>query len=128
MGTEYLMVAAIDFGTTFSGYAFSTRADFEKDPLKISANQAWVSGQRYLLSMKTPTTLLLTKAGKFVSFGYEAETKYYNIALENKMRNFLFFERFKMKLHQNYEVKYKINWSKKVFCQHFSLVNANRSQ
>ena len=108
MGTEYLMVAAIDFGTTFSGYAFSTRADFEKDPLKISANQAWVSGQRYLLSLKTPTTLLLTKAGKFVSFGYEAEMKYYNnIALENEMEDYLFFERFKMKLHQHNEVKYK---------------------
>ena len=107
MGTDYLIVAAIDFGTTFSGYAFSTRADFEKDPLKISANQAWVSGQRYLLSLKTPTTLLLTKAGKFVSFGYEAVMKYYNIALENEMEDYLFFERFKMKLHQHNEVKYK---------------------
>ena len=108
MGTEYLMVAAIDFGTTFSGYAFSTRAHFEKDPLKIRANQAWVSGQKYLLSLKTPTTLLLTKAGKFVSFGYDAEMKYYNnIALENEMEDYLFFERFKMKLHQHNEVKYK---------------------
>lgn len=32
---KYLVVAAIDFGTAYSGYAFSTRNDFEKDPLKV---------------------------------------------------------------------------------------------
>lgn len=32
---DYLLVAAIDFGTAFSGYAFSPRVDFNKDPLKV---------------------------------------------------------------------------------------------
>ena len=106
MGTKYLMVVAIDFGTTFSGYALSTLADFEKDPLKIYSDRECFSGQRHLLSLKTPTTLLLTKAGEFVSFGHEAEMKYFNnIALENEKEDF--FERFKMKLHQHNEVKYK---------------------
>lgn len=31
----YIMVAAIDFGTAYSGYAFSMRDDFLKDPLKV---------------------------------------------------------------------------------------------
>jgi len=35
MDDGYLVVAAIDFGTAYSGYAFSTRADFKKDPLKV---------------------------------------------------------------------------------------------
>jgi hypothetical protein len=39
--SNYLMVAAIDFGTTYSGYAFSTISNFKLDPLKIHVNQAW---------------------------------------------------------------------------------------
>jgi hypothetical protein len=31
-----IMVAAIDFGTTYSGYAFSFRHEYEADKLKIS--------------------------------------------------------------------------------------------
>jgi len=30
-------VAAIDFGTTFSGYAYQGRNDFETNPLKVSS-------------------------------------------------------------------------------------------
>lgn len=30
-----LFVAAIDFGTTYSGYAFSARNDFDSDPTKV---------------------------------------------------------------------------------------------
>ncbi|WAQ99507.1 hypothetical protein MAR_023880 [Mya arenaria] len=37
--TERLLVAAIDFGTTYSGWAFSFRHDFEADPTKIQAKQ-----------------------------------------------------------------------------------------
>jgi hypothetical protein len=36
-----LMVAAIDFGTTYSGYAFSTSHDFSINKLDIKANQVW---------------------------------------------------------------------------------------
>ncbi|XP_062591035.1 heat shock 70 kDa protein 12A-like [Saccostrea cucullata] len=104
MGDGYFMVAAIDFGTTFSGYAFSTSAEFKKDPLKIHANQAWVSGQRYLLSLKTPTSLLLDKEGKFVSFGFDAENRFSDIVLDEKEDEFMFFNRFKMKLHKNREL------------------------
>jgi hypothetical protein len=57
--SDYLMVAAIDLGTTFSGYTFSTIANFKLDPLKIHANQAWNAGGRQLLSLKTPTCLRL---------------------------------------------------------------------
>jgi hypothetical protein len=32
---DYLFVAAIDIGRTYTGYAFSSRDDFKKDPLKI---------------------------------------------------------------------------------------------
>jgi len=32
---NFLLVAAIDFGTAYSGYAFSSREDFKRDPLKV---------------------------------------------------------------------------------------------
>ena len=32
----HFIVAAIDFGTTFSGYAFSFKHDFDKDPTQVS--------------------------------------------------------------------------------------------
>ncbi|VDI61183.1 Hypothetical predicted protein [Mytilus galloprovincialis] len=83
MDSNHLLVAAIDFGTTYSGYAFSTRSDFERDPLKIRANQAWNAGGRQLLSLKTPTVILLDKDKKFVSFGYEAENQYSDLLMDN---------------------------------------------
>ena len=70
MSLEYEMVAAIDFGTTFSGYAFS----FKTDKDKILMNRSW--GQNVgFMSYKTPTCLMLNEANKFVAFGYEAENR-----------------------------------------------------
>ena len=37
MAMDYVMVAAIDFGTTFSGYAFS----FKSNPEDIKMNKNW---------------------------------------------------------------------------------------
>ena len=88
---EYLFVAAIDFGTTYSGYAFSSRDDFKKDPQKIVANQAWNAGSQRHFSLKTPTCLLLDDKEELVSFGYEAENKYSNIVIDRKQNEYLFF-------------------------------------
>ena len=35
LNDDFLLVAAIDFGTAYSGYAFSYRTEFSKDPLKV---------------------------------------------------------------------------------------------
>ena len=43
--SEHLIVVAIDFGTTYSGYAFSLGTEFEKDPAKISSNKPWIASQ-----------------------------------------------------------------------------------
>lgn len=101
MAGTHKMVVAIDFGTTYSGYAFSSRSDFEINPLKISAVQPWTSDQKYNYSLKTPTTLLLDKTGKFIAFGFDAELQYNDIAIEGDQKDFLYFERFKMSLHNN---------------------------
>lgn len=93
-----LLVAAIDFGTTFSGYAFSFLHDYNRDPLKISAN-TWTAGVGNLVSLKTSTCVLFDSTQKFHSFGYEAEEKYSNLALDDQHHDWYFFKRFKMMLY-----------------------------
>jgi hypothetical protein len=98
---KYLFLAAIDFGTTYSGYAFSSRDDFKRDPLKIIANQAWNGGSQRHFSLKTPTCLLLDIKKELVSFGYEAENNYSDIVIDRKQNGYFFFQRFKMQLYKN---------------------------
>lgn len=94
------LVVAIDFGTTFSGYAFQFRHDYESDGIRsIFANTSWVAGGDGLMSWKTPTTLLLNTDDSFNSFGYEAEEEY-NDSIENdEHHDYHYFRRFKMMLH-----------------------------
>ncbi|XP_078325395.1 heat shock 70 kDa protein 12B-like [Crassostrea virginica] len=93
-----LLVAAIDFGTTFSGYAFSFLHDYNRDPLKISTN-SWNAGIGKLMTLKTSTCVLFDATGKFHSFGFEAEEKYSNLALEDNHHDWYYFRRFKMMLY-----------------------------
>ncbi|OWF41867.1 Heat shock 70 kDa protein 12B [Mizuhopecten yessoensis] len=98
---DNLLVAAIDFGTTFSGYAFSFRHDYDLNRLNIFANTSWIAGGAGLVSWKTPTTLLLNADQSFNSFGYQAEEDYIGI-LDNDDEdpdNYYYFKRFKMLLH-----------------------------
>lgn len=102
-----LFVAAIDFGTTYSGYAFSSKDDWEKEPLKIHAN-VWNAGTKSLLSTKAPTTLLLSPNKQFLAFGYDAETKYTDLAEdEDDFGSYYYFNCFKMLLHNN---KVRLRW------------------
>uniref|UniRef100_K1RRW5 Heat shock 70 kDa protein 12B n=1 Tax=Magallana gigas TaxID=29159 RepID=K1RRW5_MAGGI len=93
-----LLVAAIDFGTTFSGYAFSLLHEYKKDPLKIST-ATWTAGSGGLVSLKTSTCVLFDSKQTFHSFGYEAEEKYSNLALDEKHLDWFYFSRFKMILY-----------------------------
>nr|XP_034302783.1 heat shock 70 kDa protein 12A-like [Crassostrea gigas] len=93
-----ILVAAIDFGTTYSGYAFSLLNEYKKDPMAISTNK-WTAGSGGLVSIKTPTCVLFDSTGKFHSFGYEAEENYSNLALEDEHQNWFYFSRFKMILY-----------------------------
>jgi hypothetical protein len=101
LAEDYLFVAAIDFGTTYSGYAFSSRDHFKKNPLEIRTNQAWNAGSHRHLSLKTSTCLLLNDKEELVSFGYEAENKYSDIVIDCKQNEYFFFQHFKMQLHKN---------------------------
>ncbi|XP_053398895.1 heat shock 70 kDa protein 12A-like isoform X2 [Mercenaria mercenaria] len=83
-----LLVAAIDFGTTYSGYAYS----FIKTPNEILTNY-WEN-----TAMKTPTVVLMDPQKRFHSFGDEARRDYEQLMKTGAHKKWYLFERFKMKL------------------------------
>ncbi|KAL3878557.1 hypothetical protein ACJMK2_030894 [Sinanodonta woodiana] len=94
----YPLVAAIDFGTTYSGYGFSFQDEYQKDPCKIYTN-VWNVGSSSLVSPKAPTCALFDTHKKFHSFGYEAEDKYADLAADDEADGWYYFRRFKMTLY-----------------------------
>ena len=94
-GESINLVAAIDFGTTYSGYVFS----LAHDELKFYGPQIWNSGHGGMSSLKTPTSLLLNPDQTFNSFGFEAEDKFAELVADENHHEFYLFQRFKMELH-----------------------------
>ena len=97
-----LMVAAIDFGTTYSGYAFSFPHDHigdEANPDKIYVSN-WENEGGSRMYAKTPTCLLLDSGGNLHSFGSAAMEKYSSLTDDDEHHDWYFFWQFKMILHQ----------------------------
>lgn len=97
---DQLLIAAIDIGTTHSGYAYSFEDDYKVDPLKISINPIWTAGSSHLVSLKAPTCVLLGPRQEFKAFGYEAEDFYTDLALDENHLEYYFFKGFKMVLYE----------------------------
>lgn len=112
---QHLVVVAIDFGTTFSGYAFSFVQDRDNSvdkenaantwqggsmPGPIHMMRRWEGGDPGVINQKSPTTLLLTPSGEFHSFGFTARNFYHDLDPIEAQR-WLYFEKFKMTLHNN---------------------------
>ena len=102
------MVAAIDFGSAYSGCAFSFKSNFIKNPLEICVMGI---GQKGLESLKVPTVLLLDPNKNFSAFGFEAEEKYTELIQDDPdaANNWYYFSRFKMQLYQNRVRKFFFN-------------------
>jgi hypothetical protein len=99
--SKSLIVAAIDFGTTFSGYAFALRHDYKVDHMRVSGN-LWQRGSQPGLSLKTPSCILFDPTQKFHSFGSDAEDKYVDLAQEDEHIDWFYFKRFKMQLYDKH--------------------------
>uniref|UniRef100_A0A3Q1F679 Uncharacterized protein n=1 Tax=Acanthochromis polyacanthus TaxID=80966 RepID=A0A3Q1F679_9TELE len=87
-------IIAIEFGTTFSGYAYSmTPREEEADPyIKYWGEEV---GKE---TPKTPTCILFNEQEEFLKFGYEAKLVYGKMRGEEARKNF-FFNCFKMSLY-----------------------------
>ena len=104
MSSDKLFVVAIDFGTTYSGYAFSNI--HRKDEI---FTHNWIEGISQ--APKTPTSILFTPWKSFQSFGYEAEEKYAALSQDGEHKDWYFFKRFKLTLYNN---KVGYQWSIKL--------------
>lgn len=90
------IIASLDIGTTYTGYAFALTKDLSEDHTNISINKEWISGNSKLITLRTPSSILLTPEKRFHSFGYEAEWKYGQLAAEENQTGWFYFRRFKM--------------------------------
>jgi len=90
----YRVVAAIDFGTTYSGYAYA----FTDQPDSIYLMRRTDSNQPGVSNYKVPCILLLDENGEFDSFGNEARERYHDME-EGKARKYYYLEKFKLALH-----------------------------
>lgn len=93
---HHRVVVAVDFGTTFSGYAYS----FTNDPDSINVMRKWEGGDPGVTNMKTPTILLMSPDGRFHSFGFTARDFYHDLD-HNEAKKWLYFDKFKMTLHSS---------------------------
>ena len=108
------MVAAIDFGTTYSGYAFAMKDKMDC----IQMNKNW-GAEFGCTSYKTPTSVLVDPEKKFRSFGYEAQQQYAEL-VEKEDQEYMYFERFKMALHNK-----KVAWH--YFLKYVVIVNIHKA-
>ena len=95
---SFLATVAIDFGTTYSGFAFSFNKEQGED--SIFMNRDWVNELGHRTS-KTPTCLLLNPDLSFNSFGYGAVENYTNLKSLSEEKEYFFFQHFKMLLHND---------------------------
>jgi hypothetical protein len=74
---DYLLIAAIRFGTKFSGYVFSTGNDESKCPAKAYLKQ-WTCPYSLMKSdvTSTSTCVLFSEGQQFQNFGLTAEVQY----------------------------------------------------
>lgn len=92
MSSSKLVSVAIDFGTTFSGYAFSFRHNKENI-------QTYLWRAQNYESPKTPTCILFNPLKQFHSFGLEAEDKYGKLSRTAEAESWYFFKQFKLALY-----------------------------
>lgn len=76
---KHIFVGAIDFGTSYSGFAHSSK----ERPSDIYLRR-WSSGYSLLETEKTPTCILFDSDKEFLAFGYEAENQYVGYTQEKQ--------------------------------------------
>ncbi|XP_076117417.1 heat shock 70 kDa protein 12A-like [Mytilus galloprovincialis] len=105
-----LVCAALDIGTTHSGYAYSTRNEYEKEQTNIHTN-IWKGSS--LCSFKAPTAVLLDSGQKLVAFGYEAENMYSELVADEEHEDYYYFRKLMMLpekgINRNTEIMDELN-------------------
>ena len=100
-GDNFKIIAAITLGTPFSGYAYSSKTTFRRDPLKVLQKERWYSDSISRKIIKTATCLLLRKNMEFVAFGYDALKRYGHLKYQGKHKAYILFRGFNLQLYDS---------------------------
>ncbi|XP_043084959.1 heat shock 70 kDa protein 12A-like [Puntigrus tetrazona] len=91
---QFLYIA-IDFGTSYSGYAFSFKTDKHLEQIRLPS---WGMNQSQK-TFKTPTCILFDEEQNFQKFGYDAMKTYTQLMKKETAKKHYLFEHFKMELY-----------------------------
>ncbi|XP_052814112.1 heat shock 70 kDa protein 12A-like [Mya arenaria] len=97
---ELAVVVAIDFGTSYTGYAFSLKGS--RDVINLQTHGGKLPADR------VPSAMLLNPDETFNSFGYDAMDKYSCLSREAR-RVYFYFEHFKLLLYRTIHGKPRDN-------------------
>ncbi|XP_045203903.2 heat shock 70 kDa protein 12B-like isoform X2 [Mercenaria mercenaria] len=101
MADSKIIFAAIDLGTSFSGWAFALRTD--PDTMPNIFVKSWYSAYTAHATGKTPTCVLIKPDGESLeAFGYDAETKYNELVSKRLHDTYFYFKNFKTGLYGKY--------------------------
>jgi len=95
--SKFMAVVAIDFGTTYSGFAFSFNDEIAEGGIHM--NRDWGNEEGHS-TLKTPTSILLRPNKEFDSFGYHADDRYVHFTYGEE-KKYYYLKHFKMELHKS---------------------------
>ncbi len=102
MNNSFSIAIAIDFGTTFSGYAYCFASDTQSG--NIYKNTEWTKQVNQKNAyIKTPTQLLY-KNGQLEAWGYNAKRRLIELEQQGEAEDCCFFEKFKTEIFQRNRV------------------------
>jgi hypothetical protein len=101
MSDTKLLVAAIDFGSSGVGYAFSFAYQFKTNPIDVHTS-IW-NKNNSAVTTKLPCVLLFYESRKFDCFGFDAEDKYEDLFNNDEHDKWYYFKGFKMELYSAVE-------------------------
>lgn len=105
---SFLYVCALDFGSTYSCFAFSSVNDVSE--ITVPACIAGLSEPR-IVSYKIPTSLLLDHSKNFLAFGYEAESRYADFELDGDHIDYFYREKALLDLRKEVNLYLNIIYS-----------------
>ncbi|CAC5408689.1 unnamed protein product [Mytilus coruscus] len=109
------LVAAIDFGTTYSGYAYCLQSDYMSDKKKLELKfPDWKIGDGRA-SYKAPNCVLFKSDMSFHSFGYDAINMCEIFMHKDEIDEMFYFDNFKMVLFDDKEGLTKDTWLYETF-------------
>ncbi|XP_052233296.1 heat shock 70 kDa protein 12B-like [Dreissena polymorpha] len=95
---SFTMVAALDVGTAYSGYAYAYRKEMDEGMDNVIVNNPWSSADKSTTTYKTPTQLLLNEKREFEAFGYEAQKRYAELHQQGRHERCFYFKKFRSKI------------------------------